>query len=376
MQHARLSPSSSSRWLSCTASVAASEQYKNTGNSAAQWGTNVHYMGEQLLKDRAIVVGYRLQETDESEWFTVDKEMLEVAEDYADYVRGFINKKSVVLIEEKFDLSCISEGQFGTSDATVLNDNHLHVFDLKTGHNIVKAEENSQLMLYALGAVEELSDIYDIEEITLHIVQTRAGHIDSWTLSINDLLEFKEFAKTQAKAIIEGKVTFNPNTKGCQWCPHKVDCKALKEHVEKVITGTFDDLDEIDGKANLIDNSHIKKILDNADLITNFIKAVQEEALIRMEEGQEIDGYKLVEAKTNRKWINEEEVEAYLSNLDDGVDYYQEPKLLPMSKILKILAKDKGIEKLVYKPEGKPTIAPISDKRKQLSSVVDNFDEC
>jgi hypothetical protein len=333
-------------------------------------------MGEQLLKDRAIVVGYRLQETDDSEWFTVDKEMLEVAEDYADYVRGFINKKSVVLIEEKFDLSCISEGQFGTSDATVLNDNHLHVFDLKTGHNIVKAEENSQLMLYALGAVEELSDIYDIEEITLHIVQTRAGHIDSWTLSINDLLEFKEFAKTQAKAIIEGEVTFNPNTKGCQWCPHKVDCKALKEHVEKVITGTFDDLDEIDGKANLIDNSHIKKILDNADLITNFIKAVQEEALIRMEEGQEIDGYKLVEAKTNRKWINEEEVEAYLSNLDDGVDYYQEPKLLPMSKILKILAKDKGIEKLVYKPEGKPTIAPISDKRKQLSSVVDNFDEC
>ena len=376
MQHARLSPSSSSRWLSCTASVAASEQYKNTGNSAAQWGTNVHYMGEQLLKDRAIVVGYRLQETDDSEWFTGDKEMLEVAEDYADYVRGFINKKSVVLIEEKFDLSCISEGQFGTSDATVLNDNHLHVFDLKTGHNIVKAEENSQLMLYALGAVEELSDIYDIEEITLHIVQTRAGHIDSWTLSINDLLEFKEFAKTQAKAIIEGEVTFNPNTKGCQWCPHKVDCKALKEHVEKVITGTFDDLDEIDGKANLIDNSHIKKILDNADLITNFIKAVQEEALIRMEEGQEIDGYKLVEAKTNRKWINEEEVEAYLSNLDDGVDYYQEPKLLPMSKILKILAKDKGIEKLVYKPEGKPTIAPISDKRKQLSSVVDNFDEC
>jgi hypothetical protein len=333
-------------------------------------------MGEQLLKDRAIVVGYRLQETDDSEWFTGDKEMLEVAEDYADYVRGFINKKSVVLIEEKFDLSCISEGQFGTSDATVLNDNHLHVFDLKTGHNIVKAEENSQLMLYALGAVEELSDIYDIEEITLHIVQTRAGHIDSWTLSINDLLEFKEFAKTQAKAIIEGEVTFNPNTKGCQWCPHKVDCKALKEHVEKVITGTFDDLDEIDGKANLIDNSHIKKILDNADLITNFIKAVQEEALIRMEEGQEIDGYKLVEAKTNRKWINEEEVEAYLSNLDDGVDYYQEPKLLPMSKILKILAKDKGIEKLVYKPEGKPTIAPISDKRKQLSSVVDNFDEC
>jgi hypothetical protein len=333
-------------------------------------------MGEQLLKDRAIVVGYRLQETDDSEWFTVDKEMLEVAEEYADYVRGFIDKKSVVLIEEKFDLSCISEGQFGTSDATVLNDNHLHVFDLKTGHNIVKAEENSQLMLYALGAVEELSDIYDIDLITLHIVQTRAGHIDSWTLSMEYLREFKEFAKTQAKAIIEGKVTFNPNTKGCQLCPHKVDCKALKEHVEKVITGTFDDLDEIDGKANLIDNSHIKKILDNADLITNFIKAVQEEALIRMEEGQEIDGYKLVEAKTNRKWTNEEEVAAYLSNLDDGVDYYQEPKLLPMSKILKILAKDKGIEKLVYKPEGKPTIAPISDKRKQLSSVVDNFDEC
>lgn len=371
LKHARLSPSSSSRWLQCTASVKASDNYPNSTNSAAEWGTNVHYMGEQLLKGVAITVGDTLTEQNT---FTVDAEMLKCAEEYADYVNSFIDKKSVVLIEEQFDLSCISEGQFGTSDATVLNGTHLHVMDLKTGHGIVMAEQNTQLMLYAIGAVEELESIYDIDEITLHIVQTRAGHIDTWNLHYQDLMNFKLTAQGQAQAIVSGNVTFNPSKKACQWCPHQTQCETLKAHVENTIKGAFDVLEDIEGQADNIDVKHMKKILDNAELITGFIKAVQDVALEKMQEGAEIDGYKLVESKTNRKWQDEEEVKKYLNRKIKAEDLYVK-KLIPMTKILKMRPKDKMLQAMLIKPEGKPTIAKSSDKRPPLTITKDCFED-
>ena len=373
MQHARLSPSSSSRWLSCTASVEASEKYENKSNSASVWGTNVHYLGEQLLIGKTIEVGQ--EHTEQGVTFTVDKEMLECAEEYADYVKSFIDKNSVVLVEEQFDLGFISKGQFGTSDATVLNDTHLHVMDLKTGHNIVNAENNTQLMLYALGAIHELEAIYDIDKVTLHIVQTRANHIDTWETSYDKLMTFQTMAKVTAEAIIKGETTFNPSEKACKWCAHQTNCEALKAHVEETIKGAFDELEEIDGKADLIDVEHIKKILDNKDLIVSFIKAVEARSLELMQEGTEIEGYKLVESKTNRKWRDEAEVAKYL-NGKIKVNELWVKKLIPMTKILKLRPKDKKLQEMLIKPEGKPVIAPLSDKREPITKVSDEFEEC
>lgn len=373
MKHARLSPSSSSRWLQCTASVEVSEQYENKGNSASVWGTNVHYLGEQLLKGEHIDVGQ--EHTEQGVKFIVDEEMLECAEDYADYVNSFIDKDSVVLIEEEYDLSFIAPNQFGTSDATVLNGTHLHVMDLKTGHGIVMAEQNTQLMLYALGALHELEDIYDIETVTLHIVQTRAGHIDTWELEVKTLRLFEMIAKTQAEAIINGDVEFNPSEKACKWCQHSVNCKALKAHVEATVKGAFDNLEDIDGQADLIDVEHIKKILDNKDLILSFIKAVEARSLELMQEGTEIDGYKLVEAKTNRKWRDEAEVAKYLNRKVKADDLWVK-KLIPMTKILKLRPDDKKLQEMLIKPEGKPVVAKLDDKRQPIGKVADEFEEC
>lgn len=365
MTHARLSPSSSSRWLTCTASVVEAEKYENTTNKAAEWGTVTHGIGELLLKDLEIP-----KIVEERVW---NDEQYECALEYANYVREFITKDSVVLIEEQFNLSSISEGQFGTSDATVLNDTHLHIFDLKTGHNIVNAEENTQMMLYAIGAVDELEMIHDIETITLHIVQTRANHISTWELSYDKLMEFKEYAKQQAQKIISGDTEFNPTEKGCKWCPHQANCEALRTHVENTIKDAFDELEEIEGKADIISDDHIKKVLDNKDLITNFIKAVEQVALERLQNGQEIKGYKLVEARKNKKWVDEGLVAKHLNDNYVGVDHYQH-KLLPMSQILKMHKDDKKLQELVIKPRGEAVLAPESDKRESIKKVCDEFD--
>lgn len=365
MQHAKLSPSSSSRWLTCTASVEASKSYENKSNSASEWGTACHALGEQMLlhPTHGIALGTDI------EGVAITQEMVDTAEEYADYCRSLMTPDSVTMIEERFDLSFIAPETFGTGDFSVLNGTHLDIVDLKTGHGIVYAENNTQLMMYALGAYYELEDIYDIQTVTLHIAQGRAKHYDSWTCHVEDLMKFEVYAKQQADAILSGKTEFNPEKKACQWCPHASNCEALRTHVDEIITGEFDSIEDLDGNADKVSTEHMKKILDNADLITGFVKAVQDVALERMQAGEEIQGYKLVESRTNRKWEDEAVVEKMLK----GKDIYVK-KLKPMTKILKEFGKDYELEDLLIKPEGKPTVVPESDKRSPIGSVCDQFD--
>jgi len=363
MRHAKLSPSGSSRWLSCTASVKVCEQYERTTNAQADWGTEVHDISERMLKGQS--------------WKCSDPEKVTCAEQYVQYCKELITKNSEQFIETEYTLEFIQLGMFGTGDfATFDKDtNHLDIVDLKTGHNLIGAEENTQLMLYALGCINELDVFgYYPKTVTLHIVQTRAGHMDSWTTNMKRLNDFRHFATEQAVKIETGKTSFNPNDKACKWCPHQGECVALKEHVENIVKGDFEDLDSIDGHADKLSNNAIKKILDNADLIESFVGAVKQIALERLNAGEDINGYKLVESKTNRKWSDEESVEAYLKERGDGIDYYQAPKLKPMTHILKILKDDEKINEFVVKPEGKPTLAKIDDKRTSLKSVADEFD--
>ena len=370
MEHAKLSPSSSSRWLVCTASVDISEQYENKTNSAAEWGTTVHGIGELMLK------GYDVKISDMVEGMKVDKEMLECAEEYVDYCNSLITKDSHILIEERFSLEFIAPDTFGTGDFSCLNDNHLHIVDLKTGRGVVSAQDNTQLKLYALGAIYELETFgHEITDVTLHIVQTRVNHIDTFDITYDELKEFEAFAKKQAEAIRTGKTTFTPTQKGCMWCPHKTNCEALKKHVEDVVVGSFEDLPEIEGSANLIDNSHLKNILDNADLIFDFVKACQSVALEKLQAGEKIEGYKLVASRTNRKISDEAELVKYLENNYEGTNFYQEPKLLPLGKLEKLLKKDEKFKDFIVKPQGSPTLAPITDKRKAISSTCDDFED-
>ena len=370
MKHARLSPSSSSRWLTCTASVKASEGYENKSNSASRWGTEVHYIGEQLLKGKTIRVGETL--TEDGIDFIVDKERLDVAEEYGDYCRSLYSKTSEVLVEETFNLGSISQGQFGTSDCSIVDGDHLHIVDLKTGHNIVNADHNTQLMLYAIGAVDYF-EFYDIEEITLHIVQTRAGHISAWTMTREVLEDFRKHAQQVAKLILEDKTEFTPNEKACKWCPHQVNCEALTAHVEDVVKGAFNGIEDIDGQADKVPMEHIKKILDNEDLITSFIKAVKVVALERMEHGEAITGYKLVKSRKHKAWRDKNEAAEMLEK-EFGEDGFKKSIITPTQALKLATQRMVDIGDSWYVPEGDVVLAPNSDKREAIKGVSDSFE--
>jgi len=370
MQHALLSPSSSHRWLSCTASVEACAPYEDKTNPAAQWGTACHALGELMLRDEPFP-----KTGEQIEGVTVDVDMMNTAMQYVDYCRSLMTPESVVMVEERFDLTFIAPDTFGTGDCTILNDNHLHIIDLKTGHNIVMAENNTQLMLYGLGAWIDLEDIYDIDTVTLHIVQTRANHTDTYEISVDKLMEFQRFVIAQASKIMRGETSFNPNEKACKWCAHKVDCKALADHVFSTVQGEFEDLTDIDGKADDIGRDHIKAILDNKKLILSFIDAVEDRALENAQAGNMVDGYKMVRKTKHLAWTDAERAENYLlRKLKQDGTYTR--KLITPTQAVKALGKDnKFIQKLMARPQGELVLAPNSDKREAVTPVTEDFED-
>jgi len=367
--HSLLSPSSSSKWLNCTKSIEMESAYPNETNPAAEWGTQVHLIGEKLLLGEDVNEGEELSD-DSTPPFTVTDEQLDCALDYANYVRQLSRPDSIVEIERHYDLSFIAPDTGGTADATILTETTLHIIDLKTGRQPVSAENNTQLMLYALGALHYFEDEY-IEDVTLHIVQARIGNTSSWTTTVENLLEFEAFVKEQAQKIISGNTEYNPSEKACKWCRHKANCEALRQYTEDIIKGDFDSIDE--PRPALINNTHIKRVLDNASLIKSFIEAVEIEAKARIMRGESIDGYKLVESRTNRKWNPEkyEEVEEKLK-AKLGENAYKKTLITPTQAIKKL--KDEEFENYIIKPKGSPTVAPLSDKRPPIEDLVSDFD--
>lgn len=76
----------------------------------------------------------------------------------------------------------------------------MHIIDLKYGKGVpVSPVGNSQLMLYALGAYNSYGDIYNIETVTMHIVQPRVDNTDSYSMVLSDLLAWGEGVKVIAK---------------------------------------------------------------------------------------------------------------------------------------------------------------------------------
>jgi len=350
--------------------VEACNPYENTSNPASRWGTACHAIGECYLRETAIP---NVGDTIEGE--EVTKEMLEVAESYYYYVLGLVEEGGILLPEETFSMEHLAPDMFGTSDATVLNDTHLHVIDLKTGHNIVHAKDNTQMMMYGLGALEYFKDEW-IETITMHIHQERAGHIDTFTIDVEELEAFGKFVATQAKAIQTNDTTFSPSEKACHWCQHKANCKALADYTMDIVTGGFEDLDDIDGNADDATADHVTKILENEKLIISFIGAIKDRALEEAKAGKSVKGYKLVLTTKHKKWINPEDAEKYLLRKLKKAGTFKQTIITP-TQAIKAIGKDNAhhLEKLYEVPEGEIVLVPETDRRQEVQNVAEQFDD-
>ncbi len=397
MDHAKLSPSSAERWMTCPASVRLSEgiEERQGVNGHAQYGSAAHKVAELCLVNDQLASDYlgwfyrsdtdELKETilDHEEDATpallcgVNDEMVQGVQEYLDYVHSIEGQE--LLVEQKFDLSRWVTGGFGTSDAIVLTNDTCYVIDLKFGKGIkVHAEENKQAMMYALGALEEYDLMYGFTRYKLVIVQPRLDHISEWEITEEELLDFGADVKDAVKIVESEDPHYKPSEKACQWCKAKPVCPALKDHAMAVARADFDVMEKPMDRATVglttLSNDEIGELLPYLDNVTKWAKSVKEYATDQLNQGKQIKGYKLVEGRGSRRWINPEEAEKKLKAARKiKADQIYTKKLITAPAAEKILGKNHELmsDKFVEKPEGKPTLAVESDKRPALKSALE-----
>ncbi len=371
-KHAVLSASSSHRWLACPPSALLCAKEKDKPSDFALQGTDAHTLCEHKLK---IALGQQSKDPVENLTF-YDEEMAECTDMYAQYVIEQLSeakercKDPIVLIEQHLDFSQWVPDGFGTGDCVLVSDDTLTVIDFKYGLGIlVDAENNPQMMCYALGALSLFDGIYDIKDITMTIFQPRREHISTFTISKEELLSWAEntLAPT-AKLAAKGEGDYKAG-EHCQFCKVKATCRKRAEY--NLMLARYD----FEMPANLEDEE-IEVILLKADELVSWINDIKEYALKQAISGKEWNDWKLVEGRSVRKYIDDKAVAETVENA--GFDPY-EKKVIGITAMTKMLGKSKFEELLsglIEKPQGKPTLVPMSDKRPTMKKTAkDDFKE-
>lgn len=374
--HALLSASASSRWLNCTPSVRLEEQFPESTSTYAEEGTLAHEIAELKLRKYYVepmsqrTFNTRLNKMKKHELF--QDEMLKHTDSYLEYLQGLtIGMKSTpyVAVEKRIDYSAYAPEGFGTVDCLIISSDTLYVTDFKYGKGVpVSAENNPQMKLYALGAVLEYSFLYPIKTIKLAIIQPRLNSISEFDLTADELLAWGEEIKPIAQQAFDGEGEFVPG-EHCKFCRAKAQCRARADRYT-----ALDDFKQM--KPPLISNEEVGQILEKAQHIESWVKALKDFALAESLKGAEITGWKAVEGRGSRSFTDLDAAFAHLkeNGIDEALLYDRVP--LTVAKIEKVLKTEQFrslLEEtgLVQKSAGKPTLAPISDKRKQVFNTPD-----
>ena len=355
--HSPIGASSMYRWAECPGSVALSEGIVSESSAYAEEGTEAHELGATWLKGNG-----KTPECD-------DDEMLDNVRIYVDYVFSLLDAKCKLYVEHGFDLSEVYPGAYGTNDAAVYNPKTktLHVIDLKYGAGIyVSAKNNPQLRYYALGALLELQkEGHEIQTVVMTIVQPRCttigGAARSETIDAIDLMEFA------ADLVMYAKRTAEPNAPlkagdHCRFCPAIIKCPEVQNVKQLVAKSEFAKTTPAEGS---VPPDALAKALKAIPILEALVKRIDAYAYQEARAGRSVPGYKLVEKRANRKWINETEVSLFLGGLKVGDDDIFEPKKVrtPAQMEKKLPSNYSMLEKFVTKESSGLVLVPIEDKR-------------
>ncbi|MCM1439297.1 MAG: DUF2800 domain-containing protein [Roseburia sp.] len=369
--HSMLSASSSDRWLKCPPFAKLCAEAVDTGSEYAREGTCAHELCEYKVRK---MLGEDVADPAENLDF-YDSEMEECTESYAQYISEQLSKAKehckdpIVLVEQRLDFSrCVPEG-FGTGDCVIVADDVLTIIDFKYGKGVeVSALDNPQMKLYALGALELFDSLYDVTQTEMTIFQPRLNNVSESAISKAELLDWSEntlkpIAELAAKG--EGKFTAGEH---CRFCKVKATCRKRAEYNLELAKYDF-------AVPNTLENAEISAILAKADELVAWANDVKEYALRQALSGVEFNGFKIVEGRSVRKYKNETMVAETVEKA--GFDPY-EKSVLGITAMTKLLGKakfDELLGGLIVKPKGKPTLAPISDKRAAINTAADDFKE-
>ena len=291
-KHARLSASRMDRVMSCPGSYRLEEKmpYEPAGEAAAI-GTAIHELSEKILRGEAINAS------------DYPDDHLDMANEYAVFVNTLVENPRKRMIEVNLDagLKTLHQALGGTADAVLVDGDHLHVVDLKTGRVLVDAEDNKQLLTYALGVMRMLNAPATIK-CTMHIFQPRAGH-SQWTVSGTDLISHGHDLLAAANLALTDDAPTNPSTSNCKYCKAKPICPSMRQKVQDNARKEFADLVKQADKDDTIAVPHVTgEEIELAQLAAMWSEAVLESAKRQITSGSPIQGWTLRPGRKTKFW--------------------------------------------------------------------------
>lgn len=372
-QHALLSASSAHRWLHCTGSPLLEKEFPDTTSIYAQEGTLAHELCELKLKKYTTVMPkgtYTRAHNKIMKSELWQNEMESTSETYLEYVKGIMLACEIapaVLIEKRVDFSRYVPEGFGTADCLILAGDTLHVIDYKHGKGVVvDADHNPQMMLYALGAMSELSLLYRFKFVHMTIVQPRVNNISEFTMTADELVEWGEsVVKPRAEAAISGNGTFEAGD-WCRFCRAKQQCKTRYESNDSLYPELSAQHDP-----RLITLEELGEYLKRGKDMAAWLEDMREYALSESLAGADVPGWKAVEGRGSRVFTDTDEaVDTLVKNgIDESVLY--ERRVLTLAQMEKAVGKKafgEIVGNLVVKNPGKPTLVEESDKRPKITN--------
>lgn len=383
--HAKLSPSSAARWLTCTASVALEAGIEDKASEYAAEGTYAHALCEIEAKYAAGQITKRQLTAQKKKIYNEefhDAEVEESALYYANYIKALVSQlkeldgeEPAVMFEQRLDLSRWAPGCFGTADCVIISGHTIHVIDFKYGKGVeVSAEGNPQMQLYAAGAWALFEPLYDIERIGMIIIQPRINNESYAILTAAELnVWLTGVVMPKAKEALSGEGVYRPSEAACRFCKAKGECAARAEK--------FAELFEEDPDPGLLSLERLGEILSMTRDMKTWLGDLEAAATQRLLSGDKIPGWKLVEAKTRRQIPDEEAAAKALRKAGLSDEQIFTVKLAGITAIEKALGKKRAaetLEGLIVKPKGGPALAPQTDKRPELhpeEAILEAFEE-
>ena len=370
-KHAVLSASSAARWIACPPSARLNAAKPDASSEYAIQGTEAHRLCEYKLRK---ALGEKVRDPTKNLSF-YDSEMEECAEAYCQFVMEAVvqsratSKDTLVLVEQRVDFSGFVPDGFGTADTLIISDKSVCIVDYKHGKGIeVSADGNPQMMCYALGCIQMFDGLYDIDTVRMVIFQPRLGNISESTISKADLLVWAhDTLVPAAKLAHAGEGEFCAGAH-CQFCKVRATCRKRAEYNLELARYDFE-------MPPTLEDAEVEAVLAKADTLAAWVSDIKEYALQRAIQGKQWTDWKLVEGRSNRKYTDE----AAVANIvkEAGYEPYEQ-KLLGITAMTGLLGKSKFEEllgSLIVKPQGRPTLAPMSDKRPAMNTAAEDFKE-
>lgn len=370
--HAILSASSSHRWLNCNPSARLELEFEDRETTAASEGTAAHALCEHKLKRRLKLRSDRpVSEFD-------NDEMEQYTDDYADFVMEQVTRErrrdaeTQVLIEQRLDFSCYVPDGFGTGDCVIVSKGRLHIIDFKYGQGVlVDAEENPQMKLYALGALREFGEKYQIKRVKMTIFQPRRENVTTWETTVCRLKRWADKdLKPKAEKAYNGEGNYCPG-EWCLFCKAAVKCRARAEEKLRLAQSEFK-------LPPLLTDAEIEAVLEKLPDMKKWAEEIQDYALTSALNGKEWKGFKLVEGRSVRKYSDEDEVAK--AAMSAGYNDIYKKSLISITEMERLMGKKDFatiLGGLIVKPQGKPTLVPDTDKREAItvSDAKNDFNE-